>query len=174
MNTNDDLIINKVAQSGILTLDMQDLAADAPIAVLDLATLLEEECILREKRFREKLEQLDTAPYQNAYVAVYCSTDAIIQPWAWMLLMQKLQGTATQAFLCHPDELRTRIVLHKIERELNPTDYTDARVIIKGCGAAWVTPECYLQVTQKLLPVVKSLMYGEPCSTVPVYKKKKQ
>lgn len=173
MDNKENIIINKVAQSGIVTLDMQDMLHAETLTYMDLASLLGEEPILREKHFREQLEQLDTGTFRNAYVAVHCSSDIIIQPWAWMLVMQKLQETARQVFLCEPGQLQTRVLLHKITRELDPAGYTDARVVIKGCGASWVSAECYLQITQKLLPYVKSLMYGEPCSTVPVYKKKK-
>lgn len=169
---NTDIILNKVAESGIITIDMQDFyQADQAIS-FDLAELLEEG-ILREKVFRERIKNWDIESFKNKQVAVYCSEDAIIQPWAWMLISQKISSVGALVFLCQPDELATQIVLHYIDHKIDPSNYIDQRVVVKGCGAKFVTAACYAGITQKLLPTVKSLMYGEPCSTVPIYKKPK-
>lgn len=165
-----DIIINKVAESGIITIDMQDFYDASKTASIDIASLLEEG-ILREKVFRETLKNWDVSEYVGKHVALYCSEDSIIQPWAWMLLMEKLKNSTV--YMCNTDQLATEIIKRHIQTQLNPSDYTDQRVVIKGCGAKYVNAECYVLITQKLVPFVKSLMYGEPCSTVPVYKKPK-
>lgn len=165
-----DIIVNKVAESGIITIDMQDFYDASNTAAVDLADFLEEG-ILREKIFREKLKNWDISELAGKHVALFCSEDAIIQPWAWMLMIEKLKDATV--YMCSKENLATEIVKKHIETKINPADYQDLRVVIKGCGAKYISPECYTLITQKLIPVVKSLMYGEPCSTVPVYKKPK-
>lgn len=166
-----DTIINKVAESGLITLDLADLVKAEQTAELDLAPFLYEGLILREKEFRAKLAETDWSIYEDKYVAVYCSTDAIVQKWAWMLIAKGLQAVTQHFFFCTPTELPQYILEGKIA-SLDVNEYADKRIIVKGCGEKYVTEKAYLDITKRLLPVVKTLMYGEPCSTVPIYKKK--
>lgn len=164
-------IINKVAESGLITLDLADLVKSEQTAAFDIAPFLYEGLILREKEFRTKLSETDLSIYTDKWVAIYCSTDAIIQKWAWMLIAKALHPFTAHIIYCTPEELPQHILIEKIAA-LNINEYADKRMVIKGCGEKYVTEKAYLDITKKLLPVVKTLMYGEPCSTVPVYKKK--
>jgi len=166
-----ETIINKVAESGLITLDLADLVKPAQTAELDLAPFLYEGLILREKEFRAKLTETDWSIYANKWVAVYCSTDAIVQKWAWMLISKALIPYTEHIFYCKPEELPQHILSEKLFA-LDASEYADKRIVVKGCGEKYVTEKAYLDITKKLLPVVKTLMYGEPCSTVPIYKKK--
>lgn len=164
-------IINKVAESGLITLDLADLVRTENTAEFDIAPFLYEGLILREKEFRAKLTETDWSIYTNKWVAIYCSTDAIIQKWAWMLIAKSLLPFTTHIVYCKPEKLPEFILAEKIS-QLDATSYADQRLVIKGCGEKYVTEKAYLDITKRLLPVVKTLMYGEPCSTVPVYKRK--
>lgn len=164
-------IINKVAESGLITLDLADWVRSEQTAELDLAPFLYEGLILREKDFRAKLAETDWSAFAGKWVAVYCSTDAIVQKWAWMLVAKALVPFTEHIVYCSPDELPQHILAEKIAT-VDASEYADKRIVIKGCGEKYVTERAYLDITKRLLPVVKTLMYGEPCSTVPVYKKK--
>lgn len=166
-----EIIRNKVSESGIITIDMQDFYEARKTGSVDLNDFLEDG-ILREKVFREKVKAWDSRSFTDKHIALFCSEDAIIQPWAWMLMAEKLKHA--HIYMCSESELPTEIVKRYIETELNPEAYKNERVVIKGCGASYITAACYLLLSQKLLPVVKTLMYGEPCSTVPVYKQAKK
>jgi hypothetical protein len=166
-----DPIINKVAESGIITLDLAELVNREPASELDISVFLSEGLILREKEFRTRLTETDWSQYAGRWVGVYCSTDAIIQKWAWMLIVKQLYPFTDRILFSNPDDLKEKILLEKIQ-QLDVTPYVDGRVVIKGCGEKFVTGDAYLQISRRLIPVVKNLMYGEPCSTVPVYKKK--
>ena len=126
--------------------------------------------ILKEKDFREAMKSLDTAPYNGKNVALTCSVDAIIPIWAYMLAASYLEPVANEIVFGDSDFLHKTIFLKNIAK-INPADYADKRVVIKGCGEQPVPEEAYVQITNMLRPVVKSIMYGEPCSTVPIYKK---
>ena len=166
-----EIIINKVAESGLITLDLADLVKSEQTAEFDIAPFLYEGLILREKEFRAKLTETDWSTYSDKWVAVYCSTDAIIQKWAWMLIAKSILPFTSNIFYCSPTQLLEYILEHKISL-LDSTEYSDKRLVIKGCGEKYVTEKAYLDITKKLIPVVKTLMYGEPCSTVPVFKRK--
>ncbi|GAB4093354.1 DUF2480 family protein [Flaviaesturariibacter terrae] len=166
-----ETFVNKVAASGILTLDLEQYLPAAPIASFDLKDHLFMGLILKEKDFREALKQKDWSEYAGKYVAIVCSVDAIIPVWAYMLVTTYLQPVARTVFVGSEAELYKHVVLQNIDA-INAADYDGQRVVIKGCGDVAIEPYAYTAITQKLLPVVKSVMYGEPCSTVPVYKKK--
>jgi hypothetical protein len=166
-----DTIVNKVAESGLITLDLEDFYPKDEIMGFDLKEYLFMGMILKEKDFRAALQNLDWETFRGKMVAVYCSADAIIPLWAYMLVSTNLSGIANKVFAGTPDEMRKQLFIEKI-REINNTEYKDQRVIIKGCGDLDIGDYAYVEITNKLTPVVKSLMYGEPCSTVPVYKKK--
>ncbi len=166
-----DTIVNKVAESGLITLDLEDFYPKDEILGFDLKEYLFMGMILKEKDFRAALQNLNWEAFRDKQVAVYCSADAIIPLWAYMLVSSNLSGIAGRVFSGSTEELRKQLFIEKI-REINSADYKDQRVIIKGCGDLNVGEYVYVEITNKLTPVVKSLMYGEPCSTVPVYKKK--
>lgn len=164
-------LVNKVAQSGILTLDLEKLVADTEIAELDISQFLFRGLLLKEKEFRAELKTFDWNQYQNKTVAVFCSTDAILAQWAYMLIANNLLNTAQSFYFGTKDEVWNQLLLSKIE-SINVQDYQDKMVVIKGCGTQPLSDAAYLEVTKKLQPVVKSLMFGEPCSTVPIYKRR--
>ena len=165
-----DSIINKVSESGLLTIDPADFYTPGKRAVIDLKPLLLEEFLLREKDFREYVKTTDWSQYQNAFVTVHCSNDAIIPVWAYMLLTVALEPFAAAIFFGTPDEMEKALFSEKLSG-FDPEIYRDKRIVIKGCGNIPVPVSAYMELSKMLRPVVKSIMYGEPCSTVPVYKK---
>lgn len=168
-----DILINKVAESGLITLNLEEWYPQEEILVFDLKDHLFMGLILKEKEFREALKKTDWSVYQNKYVAVTCSADAIVPAWAYMLVATYLTPIAAGIFQGTADEYRRAIFLRRIEL-LNTDQYVNQRIVVKGCGDLPVGPEAYLAITRLLQPVAKSIMYGEPCSTVPIYKKTKQ
>lgn len=166
-----DGIVNKVAESGIITLDLETYYPTEEVVELDIKDFLFMEMLLKEKDFREKLDQTDWTIYKDKTVAVFCSTEAIIPMWAYMLMSTKVSPYAKQIFLGNKKEIIEKLIEKNIQ-QLNTDQFKDKRVVVKGCGDIEISPSAYLTISTKLLPVVKSLMYGEPCSTVPVYKKK--
>lgn len=164
-------IINKVAESGLITLDLEQFFPKEEVVEFDIKDFLFMEMLLKEKEFREQLEQYDWSIYKDKIAAVYCSTDAIIPMWAFMLVSTKLSPYTKEVLLGNKKAVIDKCIEKKIE-ELNVDQFKDKRVVVKGCGDVEISPSAYLSISNKLLPFVKSLMYGEPCSTVPVYKKK--
>lgn len=169
-----DILVNKVAESGIITLNLETfLPAEASIGVFDLKPFLFREMILREKDFRAALPLHDWEQYRNKHVAVLCSADAVIPMWAYMLVVSMLGSIALSVSYGAEAQLKERVLLNNIDA-ISLVEYKDKRVVIKGCGDIPLPESAFMAITYKLQPVVKSLMYGEPCSTVPVYKKKKE
>ena len=162
--------VNKVAESGLITIDLENWYPKGEIAVLDLKDYLFMGMIVKEKEFRDSLKNTDWEIYRNKMVSVICSADAIIPSWAFMLVASYLQPVCKELALATPDEMRKQVFLRNIQ-SINSMDYKDQRVIIKGCGDTPIGDFAYLEITRILRPVVRSLMYGEPCSTVPVFKK---
>jgi len=164
-------IINKVAQSGIVTLDLEELYTPGERVVIDIKDHLFQGLVLREKDFREFVKSEDWSKYQGKLVAIACSADAIVQTWAYMLLTVSLAPFAKKVVF--GDLLKLEEVLFSEEiKKLNLSDYNDTRVVVKGCGKIQVPKSAYVEITTLLTPIAKSIMYGEPCSTVPLYKKK--
>ena len=163
-------IVNKVAESGIITLDLAQYLP-APVAVFDLKPFLYMEMILKEKDYRAALLAHDWQQYTGQHVAVLCSVDAIVPVWAYMLAASYLQPIAASVYYGTAEEL-SKTLLQQSINHIPLGEYEDKRVVIKGCGDTPIPDSAYLAVTAHLRPVVKSLMYGEPCSTVPIYKKK--
>jgi len=126
--------------------------------------------ILKEKDYRAALQACDWNNFRNKHVAVLCTADAIIPVWAYMLAASYLQPVAVSVFFGSEEELRKMLIVRMIDT-IDTTEYADKRVVVKGCGDTPIPDVAYLAVTMRLRPVVKSLMYGEPCSTVPVFKK---
>jgi len=166
-----DEIINKVAQSKLVTFDLEDYYPKGERKVLDVKDWLYEGFILREKEFRGYITDHDWEQYKDAFVALSCSTDAIIPGWAYMLVATKLQPYAKKVVQGNLVDLETAIY-QKIIDNLDVTEFQDRLVIIKGCSNKPVPPNAYLFLTDKLVDVAKSVMYGEACSSVPLYKRK--
>ncbi|GAB3420145.1 DUF2480 family protein [Niabella aquatica] len=166
-----DEIRNKVAESGIITLNLEDFYPEEEIILFDIKDYLFMEMILKEKDFREALKQHDWQQYSGKNVGITCSADAIVPLWAYMLITSYLQPVAGFVASGDAEELRKRVLLKNIDA-IDAGAYRDKRVVIKGCGDVAIGEFAYAEITRVLLPVVKSLMYGEPCSTVPVYKRR--
>lgn len=166
-----DPIINKVAESGLITLDLETYYPKQEIIAFDLKDYLFMGLILKEKDFREALASLDWTKYQHKHVAVFCSADAIIPMWAYMLTTTNLSAVNATIGYGTIEEMRKQLFLKNIEA-INPQEFSEKRVVVKGCGDLPIGEFAYVQITAKLAPVVRSLMYGEPCSTVPVFKRK--
>jgi len=166
-----ELFNNKVAESGIVTIDLASLLPSNEIIVFDIKPYLYMELILKEKEFRAALLTTDWTIYQDKVVGIICSADAIIPMWANMLIVSALNPFAKGVYFGNENKAREQQLLENINT-LNINEYNDQRVVIKGCGDTPIGESAYIAITQKLRPVVKSIMYGEPCSTVPVYKKK--
>ena len=166
-----DVFVNKVAASGILTLDLEKYLPAGEVVTFDLKDHLFMGLILKEKDFREALKNLDWTIYQDKNVAITCSVDAIIPVWAYMLVTTYLQPVAKEVYVGTAVEMQKHLFLKSLSA-IDVNEYTDQRVVIKGCGDVAIEAYAYAEITKLLRPVVKSIMYGEPCSTVPVYKKK--
>ena len=164
-------IINKVAQSGLVTLDPAAFYPVGDRVVYDIKDNLFQGLILREKDFREFVKGHDWSQYEGKNVAITCSADAIVPAWAYMLLANRLAPYALQVVFGDQDVLETVLFVKSIAK-MDVEQYRDQRIVLKGCGDVPVPVSAYVELTKKLTPVVKSLMFGEPCSTVPIYKKK--
>jgi hypothetical protein len=168
----EETFVNKVSESGIISLNLEDYyPKETEIALFDMKDYLFMGLILKEKDFRENLKALDLTIYKDKIVAVTCSADAVIPMWAYMLVASNLQPVAKEVAFGTMEEVKKTTLLKNIT-QLPVDDYQEKRVVIKGCGEIPVGEAAYLLATSILRPVVKSIMYGEPCSTVPIYKKK--
>ena len=167
----DSPIINRVAESGLVTIDLEKLLPTGRISPFDLAPFLFMGQVLREKDFREAMENQEWESYRDACVAVFCSADAIVPHWAYMLVAARLSGIAKEVYPGTPEEMLKHLLMRNIGM-LSVTDYADKRVVVKGCGDTPIGEYAFFAVAALLTPHVRSLMYGEPCSTVPVFKRK--
>jgi hypothetical protein len=168
-----DALVNKIAESGLITLKPEEWVPDTRPLSFDLKSYLFKELILREQDFRDSMKSHDWTQYQDKPLCVFCSADAIIPSWAYMLVTTMASPYASDVFFGTPEQWTTQKILNHIQ-QLDINAYTDQRVIIKGCSdEVTIGPEIYVALTHRLVPVVKSLMFGEPCSTVPVYKRPK-
>ncbi|HLP34271.1 MAG TPA: DUF2480 family protein [Bacteroidia bacterium] len=164
-------IVNKVANSGLITIDLEELVDRRERVALDIKDQLFQGLLLREKDFRNFIAEHNWAHYRDKHVAVFCSTDAILPKWAFMLMAQALQPFAASVVYGSVEQLET-MLYQKALAEINAEEYRDKRIVIKGCGDKDVPTFAYVELTRILTPVAKSIMYGEPCSTVPVFKRK--
>ncbi|TXF83560.1 DUF2480 family protein [Neolewinella aurantiaca] len=163
-------LVNKVANSKLITLKLEDYWPSAPMASFDLKDYLFMELILKEKDFREAVKSHDFSQYQDKTLLVFCSADAIIPAWAYMLVAAAASPYAADIYQGTQEEY-LRSHYRQTIASLDLEAFTDQRLVIKGCGDKEVPASAYLDVTAKLRPVVRSIMYGEPCSTVPVFKR---
>ena len=168
-----ETIVNKVSDSSLITLDLEAYYPKGETVVFDMKDHLFMGLILKEKEFREALKGLDILPYENKNVALTCTADAIIPMWAYMLAASYLEPVAREVIFGDKDFLHKTLFLQNLAG-INIADFTDKRVVIKGCGELPISEAAYVAITKILRPVVKSIMYGEPCSTVPIYKKAKE
>lgn len=166
-------IENKVAKSGLLTISLEDFFPQGERAEIDLQAWLYEGLILREKEFRAQVKEHHWEQYQNTLVSVYCSEDAIIPQWAFMLIGTQLAGLARRTFYGPPD-YRESVLMEEALRNHDFSQYQDKRVILKGCGDLPIPPQAYLFFAAELKPFAKTIMFGEACSTVPIYKRAKK
>ena len=166
-----DEIINRVAQSGLSTLDLEDYYPKEEIVVFDLKPMLFREMILKEKEFRDARQAIDWTAYQGKVLAITCTADAIIPSWAYMLVAVQAAPFVRDVVLGDRATALRDIFLRNI-RAIDISAFADKRVVVKGCGDLSVGGFAYLEIASRLRPVVKSMMYGEACSNVPVYKKK--
>ncbi len=166
-----EIFVNKVAESGIITINLEDYYPKDNIVVFDMKDHLFMGLILKEKDFREAIKIIDTRIYENKIVALTCSADAVIPMWAYMLVVSLLQPLAVEIIFGNESYTKETILLKNIAA-IHEADYTDARIVIKGCGELPIAEAAYIAITKKLRPIAKSIMYGEPCSTVPVFKRK--
>jgi len=172
METQEPLFVNRVANSGLVTLNLEDFIHPGERVVYDIKDNLFHGLMLREKDFREFIKTHDWPQYASQNVAIICSADAIVPTWAYMLLAIKLQNHAHRYVFGTLENLEQALFQEAIAG-LDVEQYIDAKVVIKGCGEKPVPTFAYIAIMQKLLPVAASLMYGEPCSTVPLYKRPK-
>lgn len=164
-------LVNRVAKSGLITINLEEYYPQSEVVGFDLKDFLYMELILKEKEFRAALKEYDWSQHEGQVLAVHCSTDAIIPVWAYMLVAVHAADHAADVFEGTPAEF-LRFHYDRVIAALDPADYADQRIVVKGCSNRPVPPSAYLKVTRRLQPVVKSIMYGEPCSTVPIYKRK--
>ncbi|WP_272150672.1 DUF2480 family protein [Tenacibaculum aiptasiae] len=165
-------IINRVANSKLITIDLEDFYPQGRRVVFDIKDWLYEGLILREKDFREQVKNHDWEQYQNTYVALTCSSDAIIPSWAHLLLTAQLSEHTNKVVVGNLELLET-VIYQEIINSLDISEYEDKPIIIKGCANKPIPPSAYTLLIEKIQPIAKTLMFGEACSTVPLYKKKR-
>lgn len=166
----EETIVNRVTNSGLITFDLAEYYHLGERIIYDLKDNLFMGMILKEKDFREFLKEHDWTQYEGKNVAITCSEDAIIPIWAYMLLTLKLEPYAHCVVFGTPEDLEKQLMSEAL-RKVDFEEYIDKRVVVKGCGELPIPTGAYVELTRRLQPYVKSLMFGEPCSTVPLYKK---
>lgn len=169
MNQSEE-IHNRVANSNLVIIDLEDFYDNAERVLIDIKEQLYQGLVLREKQFREFIKTTDWSVYKGRNVAISCSSDAIVPNWAYMLLTTALQPYVKNLVFGDLDDLDNHLFRDAINK-LKMQDFSNAKVVIKGCSKIKVPVSAYVEITNKLLPVASSIMFGEPCSTVPVFKK---
>ena len=163
-------IVNKVANSDLMTIDLSDYSPKRIIVEIDIKDFLFEGVILREKEFRMQLKEFDFSVFSNRIVAIYCSSDAIVPMWAFMLLSSYLSLISYEFHYGKKEHVFQKLFLQNIQA-LETSKFNGKKVLVKGCGSINLLEENYIAISKRLLPVVSSLMFGEACSAVPIYKK---
>lgn len=167
--SEDFEIKNKVAESGLVNFDLSTLSPKGKRIGIDLKDFLFMEMILKEKDFREKVAEINPEIYQNSFVYIYCSTDAIIPIWAYFLITSKLAGIAKKVIYGSNKDLEI-ILMHEALENFDFSGLQGKRVLVKGCSEEEIPENAYIELVEKLKPIVKSLMFGEACSNVPIFK----
>lgn len=165
-----DEIVNKVAQSALISFDLEDIRIKGERVQIDIKEQLFQGLILREKDFRAYIKEHDWSQYQDKHVAVTCSEDVVIPTWAYMLLATRLEKYAATMVFGELKRLEEKL-FEKAIRDLDTEPLIGKPIVIKGCSKEDIPVTAYVDITEKLRPVAKSIMFGEPCSTVPIYKK---
>lgn len=165
-------IINRVANSKLKNFDLEDYYAPGQRSVIDISQWLMEGLVLVESRFRESVKNTDFTAYTNHHVALQCTTDAIVPPWAWMLLQSSLTGIAATVVYGNLEDLETRLY-QNIIKDIDLSSFENVPVIVKGCSNKPVPVAAYIMITERLQQVASNVMYGEACSSVPVFKRPK-
>jgi len=163
-------IENRVAQGEIEVYNLADLWDDRPVTEFDISAFLVDGLMLKEKEFRAEVEAHDWSQYADEHVALYCSTDAIVPTWGYMLIATELHDIAQSTTFGRADDLRREYYTAALDAE-DWSTYEDKPVVIKGCGDEVVPEMAYARATQKLQDVARKLMYGEPCSSVPLWRR---
>lgn len=162
-------IVNRVAKSGLVTIDLEEMYPEGEQVLYDIKNNLWEGIALKEKDFRQFVKDNDWSVYQDKFVAIHCSEDAIVPTWAYMLLATAISPYAKKVVFGDLASLQS-ILFEDVINKIDAEDYKDARIVVKGCSKKTVPISAYVKLTEKLQPVVKSLMFGEACSSVPLYK----
>ena len=168
----DKPLVNRVAQSGLITFILEDLAPKAEIVEFDISSFLWQGMVVKEKEYRSSLKEQDWSAFEGRIVCIVCNADAIVPSWAYMLVATYLQPIAKRVWM-GPKEDFLRLWFSEQIEQLDLAGYEDAMIVVKGCARENVPESAYVDLVARLQPVVRSLMYGEPCSTVPVYKRPK-
>ncbi|MEJ8591129.1 DUF2480 family protein [Riemerella anatipestifer] len=162
-------IKNKVAESGLVNFDLSSLVPKGKRLGIDLKPFLFQELVLKEKDFREKVKGLELDSYKDAYVYIYNSAEAIVPLWAYFLIASQLSGIAKKVIYGDKDELEL-LIMHQALNDYDFSNLKDKRVLVKGCTDENIPENAYIELVEKLKPIVKSLMFGEACSNVPIFK----
>jgi hypothetical protein len=162
-------IVNKVAGSGLVNFDISDLVPKGKRIGIDIKDFLWEGMILREKDFREKIKNIDIEIYNDAYVYIYCSEDVIIPLWAYFLITSKITDSAKKIVFGNREDLEV-LLMHNAIQTYDFSEMRDKRVLVKGCSDEMIPNNAYVELVEQLKPLVKSLMFGEACSNVPIFK----
>ncbi len=168
----EEIIINKVSESALVTIDLEKFYPQGDIAIFDLKDYLFMELILKEKEYREELKSMNFSIYQDKNVGITCSTDAIIPMWAYMMAASYIEPYAREIVFGNETVIQDVLFLKNLWK-LDAGEFINKRVVVKGCGEKKIPETAYVEITKILRPVAKSIMYGEPCSTVPIYKQAK-
>ena len=162
-------VVNKIAKAGLVTLDLRSFIPEGDRVELDLINWLDNDLIIKESSFKKKLQEFNWASMRNAFVAVFCSKDVVVPPWAYLLIQTKLNGFARQVFFSDIDTMNLLLFQQELNK-LDARNFKNKRVFLKACGGRDVPLEAFSMCMHKLMPCVKSLFYGEPCSGVPLIK----
>jgi hypothetical protein len=163
-------IINRVAKSGLITIDLADYAPNKEILEIDIKQFLFNQVILKEKEFRDQIKEFDFNLYQDAITTIICSANSIIPMWGFMLVASNLKKVNAKIYSGNKHAVFQKIFLENIDR-INPSDFENKKIIVKGCSTIPISEELYIAITNKLQKNISSLMFGEACSAVPIYKK---
>jgi len=174
MSSETEIIKNKISESGLVSIDLKDFYPEGERVIIDMKDHLFEGLILKEKDFRQYVKTEDWSKYKNKYVAITSTADAIIPTWAYMLLSSELQAYAKKVVCGTPETLEAVLFHDTVNEKLKPEQYADKRVMIKGCGDKEIPASAFVEATAMLKPFVKSIMYGEACSNVPIYKSRSE
>ena len=169
----EDEIVNKVARSGVVSLDLAHYYHSGNRIQLDIKDWLFQNIVLKEKDFRDSINAHNWGIYQGNNVAIHCSEDVIIPTWAYMLIASKLESVAFHFVFGDLEDLE-KSLFQRILSEIDYTQFEEKRVIVKGCGDIQIPDTVYVELVRKLKPYASSIMFGEPCSTVPIFKKLRQ